>query len=58
MESNNSIGDSKRYLTAAALSVEYMHKQGWTHRDIKPDNFLVNDENEVRLIDFTLGSED
>lgn len=41
-------------LGAAALSVEYMHKQGWTHRDIKPDNFLVSDENEVRLIDFTL----
>ncbi len=41
-------------LGEAALAVEYMHKQGWTHRDIKPDNFLVNDENEVRLIDFTL----
>jgi serine/threonine protein kinase len=41
-------------LGEAALAVEYMHKQGWTHRDIKPDNFLVSDENEVRLIDFTL----
>jgi serine/threonine protein kinase len=41
-------------LGEAALSIEHMHKQGWTHRDIKPDNFLVNDENEVRLIDFTL----
>ena len=41
-------------LGEAALSIEHMHKLGWTHRDIKPDNFLVNDENEVRLIDFTL----
>jgi serine/threonine protein kinase len=41
-------------LGEAALAVEHMHKQGWTHRDIKPDNFLVSDENEVRLIDFTL----
>ncbi len=41
-------------LCEAALAVEYMHKKGWTHRDIKPDNFLVNEENEVRLIDFTL----
>lgn len=41
-------------LCEAALSIEHMHKLGWTHRDIKPDNFLVNDENEVRLIDFTL----
>ncbi|MCA9232606.1 MAG: serine/threonine protein kinase [Planctomycetales bacterium] len=41
-------------LTEAALAVEEMHKAGWTHRDIKPDNFLVSDENEVRLIDFTI----
>lgn len=41
-------------LCNAALALEHMHKQGWTHRDIKPDNYLVNDENEVRLIDFTL----
>ena len=44
----------EKILGAAALSIEHMHKKGWTHRDIKPDNFLVNDENEVRLIDFTL----
>ena len=41
-------------LMESALAIEYMHKQGWTHRDIKPDNFLVSDDNEVRLIDFTL----
>ncbi len=44
----------EKILSEAALSIEYMHKQGWTHRDIKPDNFLVNEENEVRLIDFTI----
>ena len=41
-------------LTGAALALEHMHKQGWTHRDVKPDNYLVNEENEVRLIDFTI----
>ena len=41
-------------LAEAALALEHMHKKGWTHRDIKPDNFLVNDANEVRLIDFTI----
>lgn len=41
-------------LTGAALALEHMHKQGWTHRDVKPDNYLVNEDNEVRLIDFTI----
>jgi len=41
-------------LCEAALAIEHMHKKGWAHRDIKPDNFLVSDEDEVRLIDFTL----
>jgi serine/threonine protein kinase len=43
-----------KILTECAMSIDYMHDNGWVHRDIKPDNFLVNDENHVRLIDFNL----
>jgi serine/threonine protein kinase len=33
----------------------YLHEQGWTHRDIKPDNFLFSNESgEMKLIDFAL----
>lgn len=32
----------------------YMHSQGWVHCDIKPDNFLVSREGDVKLIDFTI----
>jgi eukaryotic-like serine/threonine-protein kinase len=33
----------------------YLHGEGWIHRDVKPDNFLVADNGEMKLIDFALG---
>ena len=38
--------------TADALA--YFNRMGLVHRDIKPDNFLVTDDGEVKLIDFAL----
>lgn len=46
----------KDILVNAAAGVAHMHEQGWVHRDIKPDNFLLSDENEIRLIDFTIAA--
>lgn len=46
----------KEILTKAASGVAHMHDKGWVHRDIKPDNFLLSDDNQVRLIDFTIAS--
>lgn len=41
-------------LMECAQALEHLHQKGWVHRDIKPDNFLVGDENHIRLIDFNL----
>jgi serine/threonine protein kinase len=41
-------------LKQAATGLAFMNAKGWVHRDVKPDNILVNAAGEVRLIDFAL----
>jgi serine/threonine-protein kinase len=38
----------------AATGLAFMNAQGWVHRDVKPDNMLVNSAGELRMIDFAL----
>jgi eukaryotic-like serine/threonine-protein kinase len=38
----------------AAEGLAYFNQQGWIHRDIKPDNFLIIQQGDVKLIDFAL----
>jgi eukaryotic-like serine/threonine-protein kinase len=38
----------------AAEGLFYIHEQGWIHRDVKPDNFLVSPEGDVKVIDFSI----
>ncbi len=41
-------------LKQTATALAYMNASGWVHRDIKPDNILVNSAGDVRIIDFAL----
>lgn len=46
--------DLTEIITQAAEGLAYFNEKGWVHRDVKPDNFLLKPEPDVRLIDFAL----
>lgn len=45
---------AKKLIETVALALEHVHDKGWVHRDVKPENILMNKSAEVRLIDFSL----
>lgn len=47
-------GRKMAILKQCAEALHYVHSQGVVHRDVKPENFLVNEEGSVRLIDFSI----
>jgi eukaryotic-like serine/threonine-protein kinase len=48
------IAQLHRIMEQAAAGLAYMHDKGWVHRDVKPENILVNKSGEVRVIDYAL----
>jgi serine/threonine-protein kinase RIM15 len=45
---------SKRYLAEVVLGVEHLHSRGIVHRDMKPDNLLIDQKGHLKLTDFGL----
>lgn len=43
-----------KLVESLTMGFHFMHDIGWLHRDIKPDNILVNKAGESRIIDFSL----
>ena len=38
----------------AAKGLAHLHERGWIHCDIKPDNYLADEQANVKLIDFSI----
>ncbi len=46
----------KKMMECVTQALAHIHEKGWVHRDVKPDNILINKSSEVRLIDFSLSA--
>lgn len=46
--------ESKFYIAEMVLAVDSVHKMHYIHRDLKPDNVLLNKDGHIQLSDFGL----
>jgi 5'-AMP-activated protein kinase catalytic alpha subunit len=50
------VDEGRRYFQQIICGIEYCHKHKVVHRDLKPENLLLDDENNVKIVDFGLSN--
>ena len=51
-DGNLTIEESVNYAIQIGEALEEAHSQGIVHRDIKPDNIMINSKNQIKVMDF------
>ncbi|NXJ81800.1 MELK kinase, partial [Trogon melanurus] len=46
--------EARVFFRQIVSAVAYVHSQGYTHRDLKPENLLIDEDHNLKLIDFGL----
>lgn len=42
----------RQYCYQLISAISYLHRFGWAHRDLKPDNILISESGSIKLTDF------
>ncbi|RXM92900.1 Hormonally up-regulated neu tumor-associated kinase-like A [Acipenser ruthenus] len=48
--------EAQKYIRQLVMAVEHLHRAGVVHRDLKIENLLLDEENNIKLIDFGLSN--
>uniref|UniRef100_A0A3B3C583 non-specific serine/threonine protein kinase n=1 Tax=Oryzias melastigma TaxID=30732 RepID=A0A3B3C583_ORYME len=48
--------ETQKYIRQLVLAVEHLHRAGVVHRDLKIENLLLDEQNNIKLIDFGLSN--
>ncbi|XP_023800539.1 maternal embryonic leucine zipper kinase isoform X2 [Cyanistes caeruleus] len=46
--------EARLFFRQIVSAIAYVHDQGYAHRDLKPENLLIDEEHNLKLIDFGL----
>ena len=48
--------EASKFLQQLLGGIEYIHKLNVVHRDLKPENLLLDENNNIKIVDFGLSN--